>query len=210
MSDKSAFGNAGKNSSHKNHALFLKIMICLKSFFFHVFLISVGILNNFLDKWFLFLIHFVSFHSFFLFSMFSPIFLRTSNVFARWMTFCFTLQILKYVFQSHLRWNFVNILRMHFIVLIILLHFLSQYDLNSSCDCFYKIIFFTVLHNQFHSDFAYVSIFSTSIKHENMRIFSHNFFNFVTSIFFHARMCLNFVQMLFNKMFIKIDMWSND
>ena len=43
-----------------------------------------------------------------------------------------------------------------------------------------------------------------------MKIFSHNFFNFVTSIFFHARMCLSFVRMLFNKIFIKVNMWSND
>ena len=37
MSNKSAFENAEKNSSHKNHVLFLKIVICLKSFFLYVF-----------------------------------------------------------------------------------------------------------------------------------------------------------------------------
>ena len=141
MFDKSAFENAEKNSSHKNHTLFLKIMACSKSFFFCVFLISVDILNNFLQKWFLFLIHFVSFHSFSLFSMFSLIVLRNSSVFARWITFCFASQVLNYVFQSHLCWNFVNVLRICFIALTASLHFLFQYGLNSSCDRFYKIKF---------------------------------------------------------------------
>ena len=154
MSDKFVFRNVEKNSSHKNRALFLKIMICSKLFFFRVPLISVGILNNSLNKWFLFLIHFVSFHNFSLFSMFSPIVLRNSNVFAHWMIFCFASQVLKYAFQSHSRWDFVNILRMRFIALIVLLHFLFQYDLNSSCDRFYKIVFFMISHSQLRSDFA--------------------------------------------------------
>ena len=205
MFNKSVFEIVKKNSSNKNHVLFLKMIVCLK-FFFCVFLISVDILNNFLNKLFLFLIHFANFRSFFLFSMLSSIVLRNSKVFACWMIFCFILQILKYIFQSHLCWNFVNILCIYFIVLIILLHFLFQYYLNSSCHCFYKIIFFTILHNQFRSDFTYVSVFSTLMKRENMKISPRNFFNFITSIFFHVCVCLNFVQMLYNKMFIKIDM----
>ena len=117
MFDKFVFGNAEKNSSHKNRVLFLTIVVCLKSFSFSVFLISVGILSNFLIKWFLFLVHFASFHSFFLFSVFLLIVLRNSNVFARWISFCFASQTLKYAFQSYSRWNFVNILHMRFIVL---------------------------------------------------------------------------------------------
>ena len=104
----------------------------------------------------------------------------------------------------------MNILYICFIVLTILLHFLFQYDLNSSCDHFYKIVFFMILHSQFRNDFTYFTIFSTSIKRENMKIFSHNFFNFITLNFFRACVCLSFVQMLFNKMLIKINMWSND
>ena len=106
---------------------------------------------------------------------------------AEWF-FCFTSQILKYVFQSRLCWNFVNVLRIYFTALIILLHFLFQYNLNSLCDCFHETVFFIILHNQFYNDFAYVSVFSTLMKRENMKIF-HTIFLISSHQIFFTHVC---------------------
>ena len=156
------------------------------------------------------------FDSFCEFSWFFFVFSVFADCFAKFKCFCTLNDLLFYItdFEIHFLVPFALKFYKHFAYMFHCIDLFIAFFVSIWFEQFvWSFLWNFFFHNFAQSVLQWFCIcfnLSTLIKHKNMKIFSFNFFNFVTSIFLYTSVCLSFIWMLFNKILIKINMWSND